>query len=69
MLKEADLEEAHADSDVEYWKIEDNGTMNMVFRAPQICGDCGHAHWVFRMRGNDKVRCVDCDRLRYSLGS
>lgn len=64
---EPDIESQYSDSDVEYWKIEPNGTMNIVFRAPQYCKACRSPHFVFIMRKDDRARCMECDRMKHSF--
>lgn len=64
---EADIACSYEDSDAEYWKIDADGTMHIVFREAQICNDCNGPHFVFVMRKDDRARCADCNAARYSL--
>ena len=55
------LERRFSDSDVEYWKVEPDGAMKMVFRKPEFCRECFQGKNCFIMRANGMAMCTDRD--------
>ena len=49
------------DSDVEYYRVEDNLSVVMVFRKVELCRECSSDKFVFIITPK-AARCLDCYR-------
>lgn len=55
------IEASFKGSDLEYLKVEDDGTLTFVFRLPEFCRSCFQYKSVFVIRPEHGAKCADCD--------
>jgi hypothetical protein len=64
-IEQEKFESEHSDSDVEFWKIDSDMTVTLVFRERELCQVCNLPRFVFVMRAG-RTRCADCDRRAFT---